>query len=630
MCRVLLVTTVLTMLFLQFGFRSARQASDANITIINRSGQATLQITDGDMIRLKVKLSQKSVREESIVFTLGDQTKNVGSCIIATGSDACQTEFFLSLGWHWDAGGISRNTRVVNAYDNDHNLLGQSEPLEVLARPVVMVHGFVSSWEDWKPYLGPDGFLASIGVRGFALGDGQVEGVMNTGSLVNPTQKTNTIAQNAEIEGKYIGGVKKATGAEMVDLVVHSMGGMISRYYIDRVMKERDVAQLIMLGSPMGGSDCSVLPAALGFYLPASIEIRQSYMREVFNNQIVHRHGVEFYDLAGIPILDQFKSPCADVPNDTVVSLDSVNAIQLKTATTEVIHTELTYSRPVFETFVQPLLQKSAETFTFSADSASGTVKSESLQFTRVYTGHVDAGGLTDLTINIDPNVTVASFALFDPTRSVTVSVTGASGKTIPLDAEKNGFIQVDDPSSMIYLGYGFPNPKPGLWKVSVLASGKTPSTGADFAVSVYFVGGATLRAQSSTLIPKIGDSVQLSAEVLQDNHFLEIKNATALIRDPVGAVEKLDFSPSSHISTEWQPKISGVHAIDIIVTSSDSDGSTIERTAFLSVEVQPNISKLQVAGNLVMVVAGVVILLAVIVLVLARFFRRRINRKIG
>ena len=349
--------------------------------------------------------------------------------------------------------------------------------------------------------------------------------------------RTNTIAQNAEIEGQYIDGVKKATGAEMVDLVVHSMGGMISRYYIDRVMKERDVAQLIMLGSPMGGSDCSVLPAALGFYLPASIEIRQSYMQGVFNNQIIHRKGVEFYDLGGTPILEEFKSPCTSVPNDTVVSFDSINAIKLQSEKIDAIHSELTFSPVVFEKFVQPLLQKSAGTFSAGVDDVPATVRSESLQFTRVYTGHVDAGGSSELTINIDPNVTVASFALFDPTRSVTVSVVGASGKEIPLDAEKNGFIQVDDPASMIYLGYGFPNPKPGLWKVTVLASNATPAGGADFAVSVYFVGGAVLRARSNTLIPKPGEQVQLSADVTLDGQLLEIKQAQAVIRDPDGGV---------------------------------------------------------------------------------------------
>ena len=402
---------------------------------------------------------------------------------------------------------------------------------------------------------------------------------------------------------------------------------MISRYYIDSVMKERDVAQLIMLWSPMGGSDCSVLPAALGFYLPASIEIRQSYMQGVFNNQIIHRKGVEFYDLGGTPILEEFKSPCTNVPNDTVVSFDSINAIKLQSEKIDALHSELTFSPVVFEKFVQPLLQKSAGTFTVGADDVPATVRSESLQFTRVYTGHVDAGGASELTINIDPNVTVASFALFDPTRSVTVNVVGASGNEIPLDTEKNGFIQVDDPASMVYLGYGFPNPKPGVWKVTVLASNVTPAGGADFAVSVYFVGGAVLRAQSNTLIPKPGEQVQLSADVTLDGQLLEIKQAQAVIRDPDGGVELVEFAPGTNISAQWTPKVSGTHGVDIVITGTASDGAPVERTAFLSVDVQPDPSKLQVTGNLVMVIGLVILVLGLLIFAFTRGIRKIIPR---
>ena len=623
MRKVLSVLIILVCVISLYGFRSMPQTSASEVVILNRSDQPTLKITDGDTIHLQIKLSQASPKEELITFTLGEQGSVVGTCIIAAEKDTCQTESFLSLGWYWDADGTAQKSRVVNAHDSANSPLGQSDALQVLPRPVVLVHGFISTWDTWKPYLGPDGFLSPLGLRGFAVGDGQVDGVMDTGSLTKPTGRTNSIAQNAEIEGQYIDGVKKATGAEMVDLVGHSMGGMISRYYIDRVMKERDVAQLIMLGSPMGGSDCSVLPATLGFYLPASIEIRQSYMQGVFNNQIIHRHGVEFYDLGGTPILEPFKSPCTDVPNDTVVSFGSINAIELNSEQIEVIHSELTYSDFAFEKFVRPLLQKSAGTFNISADPKPTAARSESLQFTRVYKGKVEKGGSTELTINIDPNVTVASFALFDPTRSVTVSVVGASGKEIPLDTDKNGFVQVDDPSSMIYLGYGFANPKAGLWRVTVHASDSTPVEGADFAVSVYFVGGAVLRAQSSTLIPKLGEEVQLSAEVSMGGQSLEIKQAQAVIRDPDGNVEVLEFPAGKSISTAWKPKTPGAHGVDIIVTSAATDGAPVERTAFLSVEVQPNPSQFQVTGNLVLVIGLAVLVLGLILFAFVRTLRK-------
>jgi hypothetical protein len=446
---------------------------------------------------------------------------------------------------------------------------------------------------------------------------------LDTGVITNPTGHTNTLAQNAEILGEYIGGVKQKTGAEMVDLVVHSMGGMISRYYIDRVMQDRDVAQLIMLGSPMGGSDCSVLPAALGFYLPASIEIRESYMRGVFNQQITHRKGIEFYDLGGTAINEAFKSPCTDVPNDTVVSFDSINAILLQSSKEDVIHSELTLSQTAFDQFVKPLLQKPAGSFISEPDPVPAAPAESPLDFTRVYTGHVDPGGSTELTINIEPGVSVASFALYDISRSVDTIVRGASGNIIELSPENNGFIRVEDPSTMLYLGYGFENPKPGPWKVTVQATDSTPAGGTDFAISIYFVGGAKLASDSSTLIPQLNQPVQLEANVSLNGQPLEITQAQAVIRDPEGRVETIDFPAGQTVSAVWTPREAGTHSVDVVVTALAPDGSSIERTDFLAIEVQPNPGRARITFNLVAVIVLVLLVLGGIIFGMIWLIRR-------
>ena len=405
----------------------------------------------------------------------------------------------------------------------------------------------------------------------------------------------------------------------MVDLVVHSMGGMISRYYIDRVMQGRDVAQLIMLGSPMGGSDCAVLPAALGFYLPASIEIRESYMRGVFNQQITHRYGIEFYDLGGTAINEAFKSPCTAVPNDTVVGFASINAIALQSSQLAVIHSDLTLSDKAFQDFVKPLLQRTTDTFLSQPDPALPSQTESPLDFTRVYTGHVDSGGSTDLTINIEPGLSVASFALYDATRSITTIVRGASGNVIELNPETNGFIQIDDPSSLFYLGYGFQNPKPGPWQITVQSTESTPAGGTDFAITVYFVGGAKLEATSNTLVPQIKEKVDLNANLTLNGQPLEIKEASAVIKDSDGKTETLNFPAGQNISTTWTPNKAGTYAVDIIVTGIAPDGSPVERTDFLAIEVQPNPRKGQITFNLVAVIIVVVLVLILILFAILR-----------
>ncbi|HKJ38687.1 MAG TPA: hypothetical protein VJ972_07910, partial [Anaerolineales bacterium] len=405
-------------------FSHAKQDANPIVIVLDRSGQPTTQITDGDNIQLQITFPTPVTQQADIDFLFDDTT--VGSCIIPNGSTACKTDLFSSFGWHWDINDSPQDRAIVQATASSDGVIAQSNPIIIKPRPVVLVHGFISYPETWIPYLDADGFLASIGLQGYAVGDGQVPGRLNTGDMLDPTGRTNTIAQNAEILGQYIDAVKNKTGAQTVDLVVHSMGGMISRYYIDRVMQDRDVAQLIMLGSPMGGSDCAVLPAALGFYLPASIEIRESYMTGVFNQQITHRHGIEFYDLGGTAINEPFKSPCTAVPNDTVVGFASINAITLQSSQIETIHSNLTLSKDAFDSFVKPLLQKSAGALQFAPDPALPSQTESSLEFTRVYTGRVDAGGSTDITINIDTGLTVASFALYDASRSITTIVRGA------------------------------------------------------------------------------------------------------------------------------------------------------------------------------------------------------------
>lgn len=47
---------------------------------------------------------------------------------------------------------------------------------------------------------------------------------------------------------------KRETGSKKVDIVAHSMGGLVARYYIEKVQKTANVRKLVMLGTPNRGS----------------------------------------------------------------------------------------------------------------------------------------------------------------------------------------------------------------------------------------------------------------------------------------------------------------------------------------------------------------------------------------
>jgi pimeloyl-ACP methyl ester carboxylesterase len=603
-------------------FAEVGAQAGATITLLDRNNKPVISIVDGNQVSLKIELSEAVTADSQVDFLLADLDLPVASCTVPSGQRDCQSASFATLGWFWNPDGSAQPQREVSARVNGQPA-GGSLNVAVGPRPVVLVHGFNANWHTWDTYLGPQGYLATVSLHGYAVGDGQVPGVMNTGSLGNPAAHTNTIAENAVILGQYIDNVQKITGAEKVDLVVHSMGGMISRYYIDRVMTDVDVAQLVILGTPMAGSDCAILPAALGLLLPATIEIQPSYMVGIFNHQIYHRHGIPFHALAGTKLSDSVQSPCTPVPSDIVVTIDSVKAIPMPVQEIALLHTDLNVVPEVFNQFVKPLLETPPGKFEVAVDPPAGSNAPASGQFTKVYTGHVNPGETQQVVINIDPGVTVANFAMYDTTRTLTTTVVGANGKEIVLDAEKNGLIRVDDPSTMIYLGYGFKQPKPGKWVITVATTESTPPSGADFAITAQFNGGAILSAKTNTLIPNSNEPVTISAELTDEGVALTLLTAQARLTKPDGSVETLDMKIQNNTaSLEVKPDQSGIYGIEVSVTSKTLDGFAVDRGASLAFVAQP--SKLIVTVKQYLLAAGIALLALWIVRGIVRRFQKR------
>jgi large repetitive protein len=108
--------------------------------------------------------------------------------------------------------------------------------VKVLPKPIIAVHGWWAGAKGWDPakQIIPDTIPPELKGRVFAVGDGQGAGRMDT-----DPQTGNSIAQNATEEALYIKSIRERLDAAHVDLVVHSMGGLISRYYIQKLMPRR-------------------------------------------------------------------------------------------------------------------------------------------------------------------------------------------------------------------------------------------------------------------------------------------------------------------------------------------------------------------------------------------------------
>ncbi|MEZ4629705.1 MAG: alpha/beta fold hydrolase [Deinococcales bacterium] len=561
----------------------AQQELQVDFQLLDSQGRVIRELIDGQMVRVRLEPTPPLS-----TLSLSGPQGSLGTCEVKTDNQSCELTL-NTLGWYWQTEALSpESPTVLGLYPfkimaNDQVIGGRI--VSIKPRPVVLVHGYNSNAETWHNYLSEEGFLAPLGLSGFAVGDGQVPGIMNTGNYLRPKQKTLTIAENAAILKDYIAEVKVLTGAPQVDIVAHSMGGLISRYYIAKLMGDVDVAQLIMLGTPNGGSNCAQLPTSLGLMLPASLELRPDYVKGIFNPNITERHEIPFEMLAGVSINKSFQAPCTGIASDLVVDIASVNAIAGELEEMPILHTDLPKSRSAFENFVLPRLKRSADDLQDISSQRLSIASADTPQMTQLVSGMIMAGESREIIVNLDA-VVVASFSLYDPSLSLAHEIRGASGNMIELSADKNGLLQFDDPGDMFQMGYGFENPKPGPWRVTLKATDKTPAEGAMFALSTQVVGGAALRVGSSHTLASTKDTVILNAN-LQAPQVLSDLRLQAFIYDQEHQhLATLDLSPKGQIwQALWQPQTAGSYMIDILAKARSED-LIIERSGFLSLEV--------------------------------------------
>ncbi|MCX5258032.1 alpha/beta fold hydrolase [Streptomyces canus] len=109
--------------------------------------------------------------------------------------------------------------------------------------PVVLLHGFI---DNRSVFVLLRRSLAQHGRQ-------QIESL-------NYSPLTCDIRTAAELLGRHIEGICERTGSERVDIVGHSLGGLIARYYVQRLGGDTRVRTLVTLGTPHSGT--RVVPLA--------------------------------------------------------------------------------------------------------------------------------------------------------------------------------------------------------------------------------------------------------------------------------------------------------------------------------------------------------------------------------
>ncbi len=136
------------------------------------------------------------------------------------------------------------------------------KPTAAHPRPVILVHGtfgdMSDSWQALSPLLHNHGYCV------FALNYGSYNG---SGSL--GIYATGPIEDSAAQLASFVAQVRAATGARRVDIVGHSQGGMMPRYYLRFLHGAPNVHTLIGLAPSNHGTTLNGL-FTLASYFPGS------------------------------------------------------------------------------------------------------------------------------------------------------------------------------------------------------------------------------------------------------------------------------------------------------------------------------------------------------------------------
>ena len=332
---------------------------------------------DGNMVKIKAKVLNASgeTKYADVRFKQtyeGDKwdgarpdaplDDSVVSVRLGPGEEREVETVWDSSGYAWFDDGRPRLVQRIKAEleENGRKTDELTKNLKVAPRPLVLVHGLWSNWKAWETWQNILTTTHSYDWKAFPVGEKPERGVMNTGGAFLSAGPTNGIFENSQQLGKYIRYAQEDRNAWHVDLVAHSMGGLISRHYIHNFMPPSpdgrpQVAHLVMLGTPNMGSPCADVMNStfevLGKNVEAVRQLKPSVVAD-FNRVNVNRKGVKFSVLAGNPLPVMCKTV---VWNDGMVPVESAKWQIQDNALSKSVHTELTGTAD-FSGFVKPRL----------------------------------------------------------------------------------------------------------------------------------------------------------------------------------------------------------------------------------------------------------------------------------
>ncbi len=216
-------------------------------------------------------------------------------------------------GYAWFDDGRPRLVQRVKAEIWEKSKLADdhTENLKIAPKPLVLVHG---PWTDWKTFETWQNILTtthSYDWKAYTVGEKPAQGAIVY--YPETKQSIDTIAEGANALKNNIRLAQESRNAWHVDVVGHSAGGLVARYYINGMMPQwypdgrPQIMHLLMLGTPNLGTRCAaeqiVTREALSKPAGVLYQLKPEAMT-LFNQHVVNRNGVQFSALGGTSDLE--------------------------------------------------------------------------------------------------------------------------------------------------------------------------------------------------------------------------------------------------------------------------------------------------------------------------------------
>jgi pimeloyl-ACP methyl ester carboxylesterase len=411
-----------------------------------------------------------------------------------------------------------------------------------VARPVVMVHGILSSGGAWDQ--ADFSWVKKLFDLGIPHNNEDPGHRFNMGNL-------DSIQNNAGKIANEVANTKQRWGVDKVDIVAHSKGGIDSRHFVE---SNDSIERLVQLGTPNAGSPLAdvaqgILVIGIGLPAtvivnalagPAGVQLTQPYMRS-YNLFHGSNPKVNYTALAGdydpnCFFLNIFCRPIDRLlllitgRGDTIVPVSSVHALSYtqnrllssKGNDEAAKHTSLNHSARVYNA-----VNDQVEVFGMRA--AVATAGPDSIGRTASFVGMIQQGQVQTIHIPID-QATPTFISLMYPSGNLDLALISPSGQRFDaVTVVGNPNVSHDEQEILggFMEAYNFAAPEVGIWTVEVSApSVIDPSGSVTYAVNGWIENPAiTFQGALAKANVHLGESLQLLGTL--KNNGAPLTNAT-------------------------------------------------------------------------------------------------------